>query len=85
MVRKSGLVCNSINTTITFTIETCGETQSDPLNCKNKLYLWKCKVFVKLHTLEKAELNSDIDLIIVKVKTELLQRKIEKFHRNFFS
>lgn len=41
-------------------------------------------MFVKLHTLEKAELNSDIDLIIVKVKIELLQKKIEKFHRNFF-
>lgn len=41
-------------------------------------------MFVKLHILEKAELSSDIDLIIVKVKTDLLQKKIEKFHRNFF-
>ena len=47
--KKTCLVCNSIRTTATFTMEACREIlkiQSGPLNCNSEkvLYFLKCKV-----------------------------------------
>ena len=47
--KENCLVCDSINTTATFTTEVCQETfkiQKGPLNCESEkvLYLLKCKV-----------------------------------------
>ena len=47
--KKTWLVCDSLSTTTTFTIEACQETfkiQEGPLNCDSEkvLYLLKCKV-----------------------------------------
>ena len=47
--KKTYLVCNSIRTTTTFTMEACSETfkiQSGTINCNSEkvLYLFKCKV-----------------------------------------
>ena len=58
--KKTCLVCNSIRTNTTFTIEACKETfkiQSGPLNCTSEkvLYLLKCKVYGEAPYVEKAK------------------------------
>ena len=87
--KKTGLVCNSIRTTTTFTTEACGEIfkiQSGPLNCnsENVLYLLKCKVCGDAPYIGKPKLSFDIGSITIKANIDLSGKETEKYPRNVF-
>ena len=87
--KKTCLVCNSIKTTTTFTMEACGEIfkiQSGPLNCNSEkvLYLLKCKVYGEAPYVGKAKTKFRYRFNIELSNIELSGKETEKYPRNVF-
>ena len=73
-------VCDHLITRNTFTTKVCGEVfkiQSGPLNCNSEkvLYLLRCKICHDTPYLQ---------LIIVKVNTDLFEKENRTYHRSVF-
>ena len=88
--KKTCLVCNSIRTTTTFTMEACGESfkiQSGPLNCnlEKVLHLLKCKMCGEAPYAGKAETKFRYTFNNYKSKHRALMKGDPKIPRKTFS